>query len=292
VDGEDYERHLRGLQKEKIDHVVKKPALGGLFASTPEALQATVSRMQSEGGLFSRIVWAVDHIQRGEMSARWSPNPQDERYDQALHWFNQLSKWLTGTRARGRTPLDVTVTEEATKLLQDAMWADVEQRIVSQEPGASTWLRLFQNTSQVAALYAVSDGRLVAEESDMVPALALADRLLRGVLKLHPTIGVSALARKQAQLLEMVIEAGDKGVRYQTLYRRFRAVKAEVEQMVAALIDQSYVTKEMTTYGRGPATYVVKATWHALQIDKAALKALMTQAEETVANPSKLSRLS
>lgn len=227
-DGRDYSFQLRHLQKENQSGVLKNPTLCAIFGGTPSSIERLTTSEHIEGGLFPRILWfrgAVPASQRMLVRHRYN----EERRQLQQRWID-WTKTLNGQALLyGNSP--IRITDEALDVVRDDLFEKYKEEFALEDRLEGARHRILSNHVYViAAVYAASQGRLQVNADDMRRSVRLMLWCMVSVEQITATLAVMDEVRLRGRILEVVFNAGAKGV---TLRNLFKALSSRVRDKKA-----------------------------------------------------------
>jgi len=243
-DGREIQRHLRDFQKrkaagEKVDDILRNPAISANFATTPSALEEVGKNLHMEGGLFARVLWFRDALDVEALMHREIVLAA-HRTATLQRWCDWAG-WLDGEILMGWDK-QVTLAEAAEDCLADYFESYKQKLLNENDRVNSARMRATSTAEVIASLYALSQGSLVIEVEDMQAALALVERCLRTLERLDHTVAVTIDQRLRGRVRAVIDEFPDecpKGI----LYKRLNVSQKDLDPVLATLIDAGIIER-------------------------------------------------
>lgn len=266
-DGDTISRHTRSAQlaaqKAGLPYdgiVAPNPRVSAQFSLTPSSLEAVATPEHMNGGLFSRLHWIVEH----QIMAQLSPTRQDttRARSTALQAWADWGSWVDGLTTRGEAKI-IVIPEHVKQIAMDNFWTPfLEKENPCENPYFGAWRRCFSRIDTLAALYAVSQHRLVVQETDMLEALAFVERGFKSVTGLGSRVAVDRVVRNATRLEDTLFDLKRPMILAQVhkaMPIAYQYFKEAVEQATA--LDNvrqlsEYAVTGVTKRGR-PAVYLV-----------------------------------
>lgn len=257
-DGRDYVRNLRYLQKkqdkgEAVSPIVRAPVVSAVFASTRISMERVFSPSMIEGGLFSRILWFSEHINKERL--RFLPEEDRAGRDQLLEMWCQWSGHMDAAHVQG-VPTDIVIDPAGLEFIKEELFDAIRARLVTDDRISTTVSRAVPHAVRVATLFALSRGNIVkgrftVDLTDVVPAVNLVHWCLRHAELLAATLAVDPIVRLQHKVQGFIEQAGAAGISRSDIYRKFNLTKKEVDPVVQALLEQESIV-EVRGQRQGP----------------------------------------
>lgn len=263
------ERALRQYRAMKLrtgtaPNIVLRPAIGGVFCATNEAMNRTLDASYFEGGLISRCLWL-----RGKPDIRKhsSTAPREVLRSWVLDGWVQYAHHHTGVTL-GRNAAGEQSLFSIDPKVKDC-FADLDAQFfkaleADDDRMQASWGRAIEHGQLIACLYAWSRGQLRVTPEDARAAVKLVDWSIRTTQGLSTTQGATDLGWQLAERALQVIQAGGpQGVPKAALYKELRVDKATLDRALATLEDGDSVRLFKTaSQGRGRPTQLYRATVH------------------------------
>lgn len=232
---------------------VRRPAVGGVFASTISAMQDTMKARHFEGGLVSRALWFVAEpdLTRYRDIVDFDRRAQRE----VVQWrWAQYGPHLYGLRARGdgwnvkpfSKEVKAIFDERISKRFLQA-WADEEEAIAAQ------LMRAGMLAQTISCIYALSCGRLEVLPEDAEAAVNLVQFSIDSVSTLAGLTADEAHWRARNKVLEVVRrQPVAVGANRALLYKTLKVNKGELDQIMASMVDEGVLIEcQIKSGGRG-----------------------------------------
>lgn len=260
------ERHLREYRKMRQGGVappssILRPAVSGVFCSTPSGLQRTLTAAHFEGGLVSRALFFA-----GE-----APTVEEDDYDAflfgeiqttrdregVLRRWTHLATHLTGLRARGgarMAPWQPKCKEILRPLIEKWHQASSTKEVVQ----AAELKRGINKIQTLASMYALSRGSHEVAPGDVLAASRVVEHSQSVVEHLGQSTAEDPVYRISERARAAVFAAGPEGISRYVLNRKHLRISSQMFDQVLDLLKESgefYIGK-LPTQGR-PATRIV-----------------------------------
>jgi hypothetical protein len=246
VDGTNYERHLREIQRRadrKERERIVSPVVSAIFCTTEDQLAEQFKAAHRTGGLYSRIVWvrgeiALDNLRLPEAYVHGIMPPaywavQDE-------WKAWLAVLEFAGADQGRA---IKFTPEALELFKMAVFEPLKVKMTEGDVWNAVRLRFVDKTRVLATVLAAGRGSLLVHPEDVQRAIRLSDLLLEHATSLS-TVGTDPIFRLAGRAERFVLAQGDEGATRRELYRALRVGKRELNEALETLIDREAVIED------------------------------------------------
>jgi hypothetical protein len=245
VDGDDYQRNLRELQRKgakTVNDRIVSPVVSGLFCTTEDQLAAQFKEAHRTGGLFSRIVWVRGAISRGlhppSMHPRGILPPEYWAVQDA--WKAWLVVLEFAGADRGRS---IKFTAESIALFKTAIYDPLNAKWDANDIWNATRIRYIDKTRVLACVFAAARGSLEVWPEDVQRAIRLVDVLLEHAMTLS-TLGTDSVLRMAIRIERVVRSRADEGATRRELYTALRTSKRDLDAALETLVDQERVIED------------------------------------------------
>lgn len=242
-------------QGQRTPHRIDRPAIGGVFCATLKSTEETLSERHFEGGLVSRSLWFTG---RPDMERFFSAAPAPESRRRVLDGWTQLGRYLPaqGHQGGGSVVRASKVCKEVLEWTLYPRMKAAEQHDLSSETASLQRGMLLAQT--IAGLYALSCGRTVIEEPDIVAAVRLVEMSLENVTMLLGNSAVHELYRMVEKADRAIRRAGSEGIGRSELNRKhLRLPKGMLDQVIAQLEEERGIATIRNTSGGRPRDVLI-----------------------------------
>ncbi len=243
ADGAYHERHTRGHQQarargEVVHDRMDNAVISASFVTTERGLYDVATSGHMEGGLFSRILWF-----KGRSSDIVPKLHQARRALErgvALSLWNDWQKWLDAEEALSEGKI-IQVSKEVHSILEQSLFKDYAEALKRDDRLTASYKRGLNHAYAVAAIYAVSCGRLAVAVEDMERAVKLLAYCISNLTLIEPEIGATPLMKGCNVAFNLIRAAGDGGLTRTPIYRRLQIPKFQLEQVIDTLKDEGSI---------------------------------------------------
>jgi hypothetical protein len=246
VDGDDYQRNLRELQRKSAKNVndrIVAPVISGLFCTTEEQLAEHFKAAHRTGGLFSRVTWVKGSVLRENLRL---PAAHPRGILPLEYWAVQdvWKAWLVVLEFAGAEQgRALKFSPESLEILKTATFLPLVEKWKSNSLWVATRLRYVDRTRVLASVFAAARGSLVVWPEDIQRAIRLVDVLLEHATSLT-SIGADPTTRLAGRAERFVLSQGNEGATRSELYTALRTNKRDLDAALETLVDQECVIED------------------------------------------------
>ena len=250
-DGRDVHHMTKTAQRGKKikGHSTKllAPKLSAIFASTEAQLADNFRAAHRAGGMFGRLQWL-----RPTLTARYvrapSHDPAEilEAKERRTRAVNAWADWEGRLSALAMSSTSVLLSTEAAKHIDEVLFQRFKADLAKHKNTDNmhgTKMRLVQRTHVIAAIFCLSDLRLVVTLEDAETAVRLAVGLFDHAFAASD-LGSSEHNRDCRKVEEIVLASGEMGCERKDIYGRLRVNKRTLDEVLDTLDDRDLVVPD------------------------------------------------